>query len=349
MKKINLAIVGYGGMGSWHQQYAVNSDTVNLLGVYDIRKERNEVAESRGFHAYSSFEELLADPAVDMVTVAVPNDAHEEVCIRALEAGKHVLCEKPVTLDCASLDRMYAAAKKAGRLFSVHQNRRWDADYLIIKGLVESGEIGEPIRIESRVQGSNGIPGDWRGIKKHGGGMLFDWGVHLIDQILQIYTAPVVSIDCRFDHITNDEVDDGFRLDMTFADGKTGYVEVGTFNFIALPRLYMRAMNGSALIANFNAPCKVVKCIHMEQGEVKPVITAAGLTKTMAPRDELTIDTYEVPQPPSDVHDYYRNFAAAMAGEADLIVTYEQVKRVLQVIETAFESAEKNQVIPCNI
>ena len=143
MNKINLVIIGFGGMGHWHWEYATESDTVNLLGIYDIRADRCAEAESRGIHAYSSFEEVLADPAVDMVTVAIPNDQHESVCIRALEAGKHVICEKPVTLDSASLERMCAAADKAGRVFSVHQNRRWDVDFLAMKQLAESDEIGE--------------------------------------------------------------------------------------------------------------------------------------------------------------------------------------------------------------
>lgn len=349
MEKINLVVIGYGGMGGWHVQHALESDTVNLLGVYDILPEKNALAESRGIHAYGSYEEVLDDPAVELLTVAIPNDQHENVCIRALEAGKHVICEKPVTLDSASLERMCAAADKAGRLFSVHQNRRWDMDYLAIKQLAESGEIGDPIRIESRIHGSRGIPSDWRRIKQCGGGMLYDWGIHLIDQLMQICTAPVVNVDCRFDHITNNEVDDGFRLDMTFADGKTAYVEVGTYNFIAMPRFYMRAKDGSALITHWHEKCKVVKCTYWHENDVLPVKTAAGLTKTMAPRDDVTTQTYELEKPASDVHDYYRNFAAAIRGEATQLVTHPQMKRVIRVIEAAFESAEKNQVITCHI
>ena len=166
---------------------------------------------------------------------------------------------------------------------------------------------------------------------------------------MQIFTAPVVSVDCRFDHITNAEVDDGFRLDMTFADGKTAYVEVGTLNFIAMPRFYMRAKDGTAIITDWRENCRVVKCKYWHESEVLPVETAAGLTKTMAPRDEVTTDTYELAKPASDVHDYYRNFAAAIRGETTQLVTHPQMKQVLRVIETAFESVEKNQVISCHI
>lgn len=349
MKKIQLAVIGYGGMGGWHTRHALESDVVELRGIYDILPEKRALAESRGIHAYGSFEEVLADPAVELVTVAIPNDQHESVCIRALEAGKHVICEKPVTLSCASLQRMFDAVDAAGRRFTVHQNRRFDVDFLAMKQLHDSGEIGDFIRLESRIHGSRGIPSDWRGVKQYGGGMLYDWGIHLIDQVMQILTAPVTKIDCRFDHITNEEVDDGFRLDMTFADGKTAYVEVGTYNFIAMPRFYLRAKKGSAMITDWREECRVVKCTHWHENEVLPVQTAAGLTKTMAPRDELTTQSYTIPQPASDVHDFYRNFVRAIRGEEEQLVTHPQMMRVMRVIEAAFTSAEEDRVVTCQI
>lgn len=77
--------------------------------------------------------------------------------------------------------------------------------------------------------------------------MLYDWGIHLIDQILNILGWDVKTVRCRFDHITNDEVDDGFGMDLTFASGARAYVELGTYNFIAMPRFYMRGMKGTAV------------------------------------------------------------------------------------------------------
>lgn len=349
MKKIRFAVIGYGGMGGWHVDHAKDSDAVELAGIYDIKEERRQLAESRGIRAYASYEEVLADQTVQLLTVAIPNDQHEEVCIRALEAGKNVICEKPVTLSCESLQRMIDAANKAGKIFSVHQNRRWDVDFLAMKGLKESGGIGDIINIESRIHGSRGIPSDWRGLKAYGGGMLYDWGVHLIDQILQIITAPVTGVYCRFDNITNDEVDDGFKLTLDFAGGESAYIEVGTYNFLRMPRFYMRGKKGSARLDNWREPCKVTKCTHWHESEVLPVETAAGLTKTMAPRDELTTRSYELPIPDSDVHDYYRNIVRAIAREEKQFVTHEQMMRVIKVIETAFTSVEKGQVISCNI
>ena len=186
MAKKNGAIIGYGGMGGWHGEFLRNSDVVNLMGIYDIKPSQCELAESRGIHAYASLEQLLADPAIDFVTIAVPNDMHKPLALQALAAGKHVICEKPVTLSSADLQEMIDASKAANRLFTVHQNRRWDGEFLVMRDIYNSGELGPVHHIESRCHGSRGIPGDWRQLPEQGGGMILDWGIHLIDQIMGI-------------------------------------------------------------------------------------------------------------------------------------------------------------------
>ncbi len=344
MKK-NLVVIGYGGMGGWHVAHAQKSDVVTLRGIYDIDPKKQEKAVQNGLISYPSLDAVLGDVAVDMVTVAIPNDQHKEVCICALKAGKHVICEKPVMLNSRDLDEVIAVANECGRLFTVHQNRRFDVDFLAVKELAKSQEIGELLRVESRIHGSRGIPSDWRGKKEFGGGMLYDWGVHLIDQVLQIFTAPLRSVYCTFSHITNQEVDDGFRLELTFADGKTAYVEVGTYQFIAMPRFFVQAQNGSALIRDWRENCQVAKCKYWHENDVLPVQTAAGLTKTMAPRDEVTMDSYELQRPASDVHDFYRNFCRAMDGEETQMVTHAEMRRVLRVMEAAFRSVELGNVV----
>lgn len=346
MKK-NLVVVGYGGMGQWHTQHALKSDVVNLAGVYDIDQAKNELAKTNGIFAYDSFDAVLADEKVDIITVAIPNDVHKDVVIKALDAGKNVICEKPVALNSAEIDEMVAAAERNGKIFSVHQNRRFDNDFLTIKQIKESGELGEVYNIESRIHGSRGIPGDWRGKKEFGGGMMLDWGVHLIDQLLQIFDEKIQRIYCIFDHITNEEVDDGFKLTLYFEGGKSAYVEVGTYNFIVMPRFYVRAEKGSALIQNWSSDCKVCMCKEWHEDDVIPVKTAAGLTKTMAPREKgnATIDEYEIKKPASDVHDYYRNFVNTIDGKETQLVKHCEIKRVMKVMEACFKSDELKQAV----
>ncbi len=337
MKK-NIAVVGFGGQGAWHGDHALKSDVIGLAGIYDIKESRMEYAREKGIHTYESFEAVIADPNVDIVVCATPNDVHEQIVVDALKAGKHVVCEKPVEMSVKALDRMIKAANKSGKIFTVHQNRRWDVDFLGMKKVIESGDIGEVINVESRIHGSRGIPSDWRCHKAFGGGMMLDWGVHLIDQMLFLITSDIDTVSCNCTHITTDEVDDGFKLNIKFVDGKTAYIEVGTYNFIALPRFYMQCKNGTALITDWREKAKVVKCKAWHENDVLPVQTAAGITKTMAPRDEITTDTYEVEKPVSDVHDFYRNLVKAIDGIEPQLVTLEQVRRVMKVMEAAFKS-----------
>ncbi len=338
MKK-RAAVIGYGGMGGWHTRYLLKSDAVELAGIYDIKPERRALAEANGIHAYSSFEELLADKSVELLTIATPNELHKPLAIAAMAAGKNVISEKPVAMSSGELLEMIEASHKYGKLFTVHQNRRWDCDYLMMKQAYTSGELGEVTSVESRIHGSRGIPGDWRGKKEHGGGMVLDWGVHLIDQMLGIvYDRKIERVYCRLNHITNYEVDDGFRLELYFKDSLTALIEVGTSNFIAMPRFYMTGTNGSAIINDWKEDCRVVSCRNWDEKDVKPVVTAAGLTKTMAPRDEKTITESFIRRPESDVHDFYRNVVRAIDGAEKQIVTHEQLMRVMRVMEAAFES-----------
>ena len=348
MKK-KLAIVGYGGQGAWHANWAMKSDVVSLAGIYDIAEKRVQAAKDNGIHVYNSREELLADGSVDIVLCATPNDVHKDIVIDALNAKKHVICEKPVALCVEDFDDMVAAAKANGVFFTVHQNRRWDVDYLAIKSLIESGEIGETINIESRVHGSRGIPSDWRCHKPYGGGMILDWGVHLIDQMLKLIPEKITKVYCEITNITTDEVDDGFNLHLTFESGKRATVEVGTYNFIAMPRFYMQCREGSALIEDWQKKCRVAKLKAWNEKEVLPVQTAAGITKTMAPRDEITIDSYEIERPTSDVHDFYRNYVAAIDGKEEQLIKNCEVRRVLLVMQAAFKSAETNSAIVAEI
>ncbi len=342
-KKKGVAIIGYGGMGHWHGGKIRANNVVDLKGIWDIKEDRRELAKSEGIHVYSSLEDLLSDESVDLVTIAVPNELHKPLAIQALEAGKNVICEKPVCLGSGELQDIIDVANRIGKLFTTHQNRRWDSDFLIMKQVFESGDLGEVFGIESRVQGSRGIPGDWRAKKEHGGGMLLDWGVHLIDQILQITKERKIErIYCTFDHITNYEVDDGFKLDMYFEGGLTARVEVGTSHFLSMPRHYMTGSNGSAMVRDWGSKCEVVCCKNWNEKDVVPVVTAAGLTKTMAPRNENTISTYELDQPKSNVHEFYMNVCDAIDGKAEQIVKHCELMRVMKVMEACFASVEAN-------
>lgn len=350
-EKFGAAIIGYGGMGGWHARKLKSMEEIELCGVYDIDPERNAAAEKAGIHVYSSLEELLGDPQVQSVTIAIPNDQHKEMAIKAMEAGKHVVCEKPVALSTDEVVEMIKASKANNVLFTVHQNRRWDEDYLTIKKIYDEGRLGRVFKIESRVHGSRGIPSDWRNQKAYGGGMVLDWGVHLLDQMLMMVKEPVVSVYADLDNVTNQEVDDGFKAIIHFAPKIAGepplscQVEVGTSNFINLPRWYMLGENGSAVIEGWDLKGKIVMVSDWEKRDAVPVVTAAGLTKTMAPRTEESIQEFPLPEVHSDVRDFYRNLIEAVHGKAEQIVKHKEILRSMRLMEAILRSAESGEAI----
>lgn len=344
-EKFGVAIIGYGGMGSWHAHQLKTMDELTLCGVYDILPERNQAAERAGIHAYASREELLNDPAVKLVTVAIPNDLHHDVCIDCMKHGKNVISEKPVCLNHEELQDMIDASKENGVIFTVHQNRRWDEDFLTMKKLYDECTLGRVFNIESRVHGSRGIPGDWRNQKEHGGGMVLDWGVHLLDQIMMMIKKPLLSVYAQLSNVTNEEVDDGFKAILTFEDDLSVQVEVGTSNFINLPRWYMQGENGTAVLYDWDCSGKIVMVSDWENRDAVPVVTAAGLTKTMAPRTDETIDTFPLPEVHSDVRDFYRNLIKACNGEEEQLVRHDEVMRVMKLMEAIFRSAQSGQAV----
>lgn len=350
--KIGGAVIGCGGMGSWHAEKMSTymNHRMELVGIYDIDPAQRKKAADKGWNTFETQEELLADERIDYVVVATPNDFHHDIVIAALEAGKNVMSEKPVTMTSEDLDDMIKASEKAGKFFTVHQNRRYDPDYLTVKRIYDENTLGTIFNVESRVCGSRGIPGDWRQKKAQGGGMLLDWGIHIIDQALMLMDAKELdSVYTQFTHITNDEVDDGFKSEIRYKDGTTYHVYVGTSNFTDLPRWYVQGENGTAIITDWDMNGEIVMVSDWENRDAVPVQAGVGLTKTMAPRTDDTIKKYPLPYVEnkgfSGEHTLYNNICDVIEGKAEPIVTHAQQRRLVKVIEAMFESAEKNIVV----
>lgn len=345
-KKLNIALIGYGGMGSWHIETLSRIDDVSLRGIWDIDPARREAASANGIHVYGSQQELLGDISVEAVTIATPNDTHLPIALAAMGAGKHVVCEKPVALSSDELTQMVNCSEEMGVLFTVHQNRRWDEDYLTIKQLYDQQTMGRVFNIESRVHGSRGIPSDWRNQKLHGGGMVLDWGVHMLDQMtMMLGERKPNSVFAQLTNVTNEEVDDGFRALFQFDNALTFLVEVGTSNFVAMPRWYIQGENGTAIIHDWELNGEIVMVSDWEKRDAVPVVTAAGLTKTMAPRTEETVKKYPLPKVHADIRDFYRNVYACIHEGAQPFIRPDEVMEVMHIMEAIFRSAEQNCVV----
>lgn len=354
MKIYKAGIIGYGGMAGHHEKVMrVDYDRLKLKGIFDLNEHRCDVAKEQGYYVYSSKEELFSDPEIDVVIIAATNDAHKELSIEALNAGKNVICEKPVTLSSDELLEIMEVAKTSEGIFTIDQNRRTNKDFVLMKRKVEEGIIGKPYVIESRVEGSRGMPKGWRTLKNLGGGMMLDWGVHLIDQIMYMIDEKVVDVYCKMFKIQYPEVDDNFRMTMTFESGLVAHVEVSTNNYITHPRWYVLGTDGTLQIDDWNCDGKIVRCINKEDEWQEEIFyTKAGPTKTMAPRSEKSTETITISEP-LDVVDnltvVYNQLLDAVEGKADLTIKPEQALRVLKVMEAAFESYEKNITVKTNI
>ncbi len=352
-KQYKLGIIGFGGMATFHYFCLKEHDErITVKGVFDLNKSRLDYAEEQGLKAYSSREELLNDEEIDIVLVATSNEVHKEICIDALRHNKHVICEKPVTMNSEELLEVMAVAKETGKIFTIDQNRRTNRDFQLMKRNVESGILGEVYLIESRVEGSRGMPSGWRTVKELGGGMMLDWGVHLIDQLMYMDTSAVTNVYCKMYSVDYKEIDDNFHLMITFESGLTACVEVATNNYITHPRWYVLGKEGTLQIDDWNCDGKIVKVKDKDNTwEEEIVFTKAGPTKTMAARRPESVDTVILSEP-MDVEDglqvVYRQLVNAIEG-AELTIKPEQALRVMRVMEAAFKSAESGEAVKTNI
>lgn len=351
MRKVG--IVGFGGMGGYHCSQICEklSEYLEVKGVFDVRKERMDYASSLGLVTYDSLEALLADEEISIVTIATPNNFHKNIAIDAMRAGKNVVCEKPVTMNAAELEEIIAVSDETGKVFTVHQNRRWDKDYCIIKKIFDDGIIGKPYMIESRVQGSKRVLQGWRGAKVNGGGMVLDWGIHILDQVMWMDKSKVKEVYADLYNIYSKEVDDNFKALIRFESGLSAMLQVDTNCFINQARWHVTAEDGTAIINDWSCKGRIIKLSDEKDlgWDDEIIYTEAGPTRTMAPRPRETTSELELPEVQTDWTDYYKNVIAAIDGSEELIVKPEEALRVMKVIEKIFESGACGKSVSCDI
>src|SRR5690606_18636228 len=191
-RPLNVALVGYGYAGRvFHAPLVAHTPGLHLRTV--VSREAARV------HADFPQAEVVADPAaafaqpdIDLVVIAAPNAVHAPLAVAALQAGRHVLVDKPFATTLEEARQVASAAQDAGRIASVFQNRRWDADFLALRGLVESGALGEVVELHSHFDRFRPqVPDRWRERAGPGAGLWFDFGPHLVDQVLQLFGPPL--------------------------------------------------------------------------------------------------------------------------------------------------------------
>ena len=336
-----LGIIGYGTMGSWHAEN-VNSriNGLTATAVYDIDPERCRLAQENGLKVYNTAEELLAS-GIDLVVIATPNDFHKYYSILAMESGIDVICEKPVCLNCEELEEVLAVAKKTGRFFTVHQNRRYDIDYAIVDQIIKNKMIGNLTFLESRLTGSHGCSTAWRSTYSAGGGALYDWGIHLIDQILCLIDSKPKYVFAELQHLMYSEVDDGGRITIGFENGAKAQIVFDFWCYIPENRWRISGDDGTATMYEwFGTEGKIIKANNEVEMERGCVYTPNGLSTTMWPRPKQAIVELEPPKVEKEPRweEFYENVLEVLDGKAEPFVTHEQVRSSMKVMMAAFQS-----------
>ena len=188
---LNVALIGYGLAGRvFHAPLIGCVDGLRLAAIVS-RQAEAICKEHPGVAVLPAPEAAFADPSIDLVVVAAPNDTHFDLAARALSHGKHVVVDKPFAATAAEARELAKRAEQAGRILSVFHNRRWDADFLTVKRLIENGVLGEIVYFESHFDRFRPHVADrWREKPGPAAGTWFDLGPHLADQALQLFGAP---------------------------------------------------------------------------------------------------------------------------------------------------------------
>jgi predicted dehydrogenase len=211
---INTALVSFGMSGKvFHAPFIASNPNFNLVGSWE-RSTKNIEAAYPGTKSYTSYEELLADPIIDLVVVNSPNDTHFTYAKSALLAGKHVVVEKAFTVTAKEAEELDALANTKGLKLAVYQNRRYDADFLTIQKLIQEEEIGvlQDMQISFERYRTTLSPKKHKESVTPGAGLLYDLGPHLVDQAILLSGMPLaVFADIRITRKVS-IIDDYFTL-----------------------------------------------------------------------------------------------------------------------------------------
>ena len=352
MKEIKFGIIGFGFMGHVHEEMLEQEITgAKVVAICDIDEEQMQDAITENVMKFTDYEELLKVKDIDTVLVVIPNHLHRECVIKAAEYGKNIICEKPAAMHVLELEEMLEAVKQNSVRFTVHQQRRFDKDFQTMKAVYDQELIGNVYTVQSKLYGINGNMHDWHVFKKFGGGMLYDWGVHLIDQILYMIPEKVKSVYADMRNVINGEVDDYFKIIMQFENGIMAEIELGTYFLKDQEKWFERHWfiggdTGSAYVDGFEPVGKIARTSRLLKSvDKKATMSKSGPTRSFGPPQPGVLLTEGLPDVVSNHKMYFEDYVTAVNENKPFLVQVDEVKLVLAIMEAARESAAKNQVI----
>jgi scyllo-inositol 2-dehydrogenase (NADP+) len=321
---IGVGLVGYGlGGAEFHAPLISAEPRLRLEAVVTSRAGQVE-RDHPGTRVMGSAEELLADPAVELVVVAAPNAVHHELAAAALRAGRHVVVDKPFALTTADADDLIALADAGDRRLSVFHNRRWDGDFLTVRRCVEAGALGEIATLVSRYDRFRPTPkGSWKEEAVPGSGLLWDLGPHLVDQALVLFGPPrTVWADLG---VQRPEVEAVDYVHLVLGYGRLRAVlHAGMLARDPGPRFEVHGDRGSLVT------------LGLDRKQVDATLTTEVAGLELRGRLEGMPDAHET---------FYAAMAAAISGDGPVPVDPADARAAVAVIEQAQASAREGRVV----
>lgn len=325
-KDISAAVIGY-RMGALHLDQMAEAG-MTPAAVADLDEERCAGAKEKypDIETYTDYTKMLADAKPGFVAVCTPHDTHTDIALDCLRAGAHVCCEKPLAITTEECETMLAEAKKQDRILTAYHNRHWDGGILkALRVIREEKLVGEPVRIEAAMSGHRPPSETWRGSRSKSGGVLYDWGVHLTEYALHVFDDEITEVVC-VDHR-------GY-----WSDGSIWKDDANEDEATAM----VRFRNGGVFVLRLsNIDC------DPEPFAVKITCTDGVVSFTPHGNYRVAVrkggDTYvsEGKNPDSEWWTFYRNVAAALVGEEDLVITGEYAMRPIHILDLAAKSARE--------
>ncbi len=334
--QIRVGILGLGRSG-WNI-HARLLDTLpehyQIVAVTDAdASRRTEAIERFDCMAYQEVNDLLADPAVELVVIALPSHLHADLTVAALDAGKHVVCEKPMATSLADADRMVAAAEKSDHHLTIFQNRRYDAHFHKVRELIDAGTFGRIVQI--RIAASSfGRRWDWQTQKKFGGGTLNNTGPHFIDLALQLFgEGELAQIYCHLDRtLTLGDADDHVKL--VFKGNDTPTIDMEMSASSAYPPEFWNIMGTQGGLAG--SP-QELRWRFMDPNQLPPrELDTEPTSDRTYNRDEIHWQERSWRAAEADSPGYaayYRDLYQTIRHGAPLVVTPQSVRRVIWLLD----------------
>lgn len=344
---IEVGLLGFGLAGrAFHAPVIRAVPGLHLAAI--LQRSGNEAAEKYpDVRIVRSLDELLTMKEIRLVVIATPNDTHYAFARQCLEAGRDVLVDKPFTTTLEEATSLVQFAKKAGRLLTVYQNRRYDGDFQAIRQLVVEGALGRIVRFETAYDRYRPQlkPGAWRETQRAGSGVLFDIAPHLIDHALLLFGLPeAVTADVRIER-ENAVADDAFDITFHYSNAMRAVLRSSILAAAPRPRFVLLGTRGSFVKQTFDP-----QEMNLRRGYIP-----AGAAWGAEPEENwgvLTVpagDSFEqrrIPSATCDYRDYYANLRDAILGKAELAVTSEWSLEVMRLLLLARESSEQCRTLP---